>query len=75
MLVPSPNIPGTTWNFFMHDGSLESSRQVEKDNVFSNSVSVTFTTWLTLKPEIAGNGEHVELSTKFQQVPQIFHQG
>ena len=52
-----------------HDGSLESSRQMEKDGVFRNFLSAVFPTWRTPKPEIDGSGEHVELSTKFQRLP------
>ena len=36
-------------------------------------LSAIFPKWRTLKPEIDGNSEHVELSPKFQRLPHIFH--
>jgi hypothetical protein len=65
-------ISGTTWNFFTCYGSLESSRQMEKDGVFRNFLSAIFPTWRTPKPEIDGAGEQVELSSKFQRLPPHF---
>jgi len=45
---------GNTWNFLAHNGSLESSQQTEKGGLSGISLSATFSTWRTLKPEVDG---------------------